>query len=131
MAILVPRDAGWSSQVARWAHNPEVAGSNPAPATKKSASSEALFVFLVGVRGRPERPHKLPLQPIMLNGLTSWSQRSSQSAEGYGCLYIGGPGGDDGRDDSCAQSDDAEMEVLTTEQDSLVPHRHVGSCWFA
>jgi hypothetical protein len=28
--------AGWSSQVARWAHNPEVAGSNPAPATKKA-----------------------------------------------------------------------------------------------
>ena len=25
--------AGWSSQVARRAHNPEVAGSNPAPAT--------------------------------------------------------------------------------------------------
>ncbi len=28
-----PFDAGWSSQVARRAHNPEVAGSNPAPAT--------------------------------------------------------------------------------------------------
>ena len=27
-------DAGWSSLVARWAHNPKVAGSNPAPATK-------------------------------------------------------------------------------------------------
>jgi hypothetical protein len=26
-------DAGWSSLVARRAHNPEVAGSNPAPAT--------------------------------------------------------------------------------------------------
>src|SRR5699024_1074516 len=26
--------AGWSSLAARWAHNPEVAGSNPAPATK-------------------------------------------------------------------------------------------------
>jgi hypothetical protein len=26
--------AGWSSSVARWAHNPEVAGSNPVPATK-------------------------------------------------------------------------------------------------
>src|SRR5674536_117399 len=29
-------DAGWSSSVARWAHNPEVAGSNPAPATRKA-----------------------------------------------------------------------------------------------
>ncbi len=27
-------DAGWSSSVARWAHNPEVAGSNPVPATR-------------------------------------------------------------------------------------------------
>src|SRR5712691_6366252 len=27
--------AGWSSQAARWAHNPKVAGSNPAPATQK------------------------------------------------------------------------------------------------
>ena len=26
--------AGWSSSVARWAHNPEVVGSNPAPATR-------------------------------------------------------------------------------------------------
>ena len=25
--------AGWSNLVARWAHNPEVVGSNPAPAT--------------------------------------------------------------------------------------------------
>jgi alkyl-hydroperoxide reductase/thiol specific antioxidant family protein len=32
-AILDIRDAGWSSQVARRAHNPKVAGSNPAPAT--------------------------------------------------------------------------------------------------
>ena len=29
------QDAGWSSPVARWAHNPKVAGSNPAPATNK------------------------------------------------------------------------------------------------
>jgi hypothetical protein len=29
-------DAGWSSPVARWAHNPKVAGSNPAPATNKN-----------------------------------------------------------------------------------------------
>jgi hypothetical protein len=29
-------DAGWSSSVARWAHNPEVAGSNPAPATTRT-----------------------------------------------------------------------------------------------
>ena len=31
-----PDIAGWSSLVARRAHNPEVVGSNPAPATKNS-----------------------------------------------------------------------------------------------
>lgn len=30
---VVFTNAGWSSSVARWAHNPEVAGSNPVPAT--------------------------------------------------------------------------------------------------
>ena len=30
---LSTADAGWSSSVARWAHNPEVTGSNPVPAT--------------------------------------------------------------------------------------------------
>jgi hypothetical protein len=34
--VIVKRlnDAGWSSLEARRAHNPKVAGSNPAPATK-------------------------------------------------------------------------------------------------
>src|SRR3954447_18160168 len=36
-------DAGWSSQVARRAHNPEVAGSNPAPATRKAPETGLLF----------------------------------------------------------------------------------------
>ncbi len=31
-----PVDAGWSSLVARRAHNPKVVGSNPAPATKST-----------------------------------------------------------------------------------------------
>ena len=31
---MVNTDAGWSSLVARRAHNPKVVGSNPAPATK-------------------------------------------------------------------------------------------------
>jgi hypothetical protein len=44
------RDAGWSSQVARRAHNPEVAGSNPAPATAKGAGNGAFGVFRRGWR---------------------------------------------------------------------------------
>ena len=33
-AIVYDQAAGWSSLVARWAHNPKVGGSNPPPATK-------------------------------------------------------------------------------------------------
>jgi hypothetical protein len=44
---IASTDAGWSSSVARWAHNPEVVGSNPAPATSyisiKGSSWRALF----------------------------------------------------------------------------------------
>ena len=37
----IPHSAGWSSLVARRAHNPKVVGSNPAPATKiKSLTCE-------------------------------------------------------------------------------------------
>ncbi len=35
-------DAGWSSSVARWAHNPEVAGSHPAPATRETAGQRPI-----------------------------------------------------------------------------------------
>ena len=39
--------AGWSREVARWAHNPKVVGSNPAPATKQEKSKMAsLFCFI-------------------------------------------------------------------------------------
>ena len=34
---IIVNIAGWSSLVARRAHNPKVVGSNPAPATKKNA----------------------------------------------------------------------------------------------
>ena len=35
-------NAGWSSPVARWAHNPKVAGSNPAPATNIAQNANQL-----------------------------------------------------------------------------------------
>ena len=38
-------DAGWSSLVARRAHNPEVVGSNPTPATNITGKSDSLPVF--------------------------------------------------------------------------------------
>ena len=39
-------DAGWSSLVARRAHNPKVAGSNPAPATNENPCVAGVLVFL-------------------------------------------------------------------------------------
>ncbi len=48
--MLCSPNAGWSSSVARWAHNPEVAGSNPVPATDEEAPEQlfrGLFVSLV------------------------------------------------------------------------------------
>src|SRR6266540_3100130 len=50
------RDAGWSSQVARRAHNPEVAGSNPAPATTKALLSGAFCL-----QGRRDERDFIPL----------------------------------------------------------------------
>jgi hypothetical protein len=47
--LSLPCDAGWSSQVARRAHNPEVAGSNPAPATGK-VPEKGLFRLKTGNR---------------------------------------------------------------------------------
>jgi hypothetical protein len=54
--------AGWSSLAARRAHNPKVAGSNPAPATKfKGLQRCRPFLFMLGqpmgstsIEGRPE-----------------------------------------------------------------------------
>ena len=42
--------AGWSSQVARRAHNPKVTGSNPVPATNdfKGVSQLGLIPFVFG-----------------------------------------------------------------------------------
>ena len=41
--------AGWSSPVARQAHNLKVVGSNPAPATKQKKASRKVGFFLFGI----------------------------------------------------------------------------------
>ena len=46
-------DAGWSSLAARRAHNPKVAGSNPAPATNYD---ERQLIEIKGLIGNPTRP---------------------------------------------------------------------------
>ncbi len=45
--------AGWSSLVARWAHNPKVGGSNPSPATKAFINSHREGGFFIGLRVNP------------------------------------------------------------------------------
>ena len=49
--------AGWSSPVARWAHNPKVGGSNPPPATSRSV----LTVLEVG--------HSLSMRIFGMDGI--------------------------------------------------------------
>ena len=51
--------AGWSSSVARWAHNPEVVGSNPAPATMVPWCS-GYHVCLSRRRSRVQVPSEPP-----------------------------------------------------------------------
>ena len=51
------RTAGWSSLVARWAHNPKVGGSNPPPATNAiNILGLLLFLALSFIIGGDERP---------------------------------------------------------------------------
>ncbi len=69
------RVAGWSSSVARRAHNPKVVGSNPAPATRKIKgfrfSSEAFF------RKRDLFPSPYPQYPCFSHGTTQLSSCGS------------------------------------------------------
>ena len=47
--------AGWSSPVARQAHNLKVVGSNPTPATKQKPRSGGVFCCANDMAGRPRR----------------------------------------------------------------------------
>ncbi len=76
--------AGWSSLVARWAHNPKVVGSNPTPATIETAGQRPRRVrglllsgsmTLTGctnsicvVRGAPERLARMTLLSVSVRG---------------------------------------------------------------
>ena len=52
--------AGWSSLVARRAHNPKVAGSNPAPATHERPADAGLFRSSAATADPPEMRLKTP-----------------------------------------------------------------------
>src|SRR6058998_2915220 len=61
--VRVAGDAGWSSPVARQAHNLKVAGSNPAPATNLKALEVNSRAFLLGFL------HIFPFYPRLWNRL--------------------------------------------------------------
>ena len=60
--------AGWSSLVARRAHNPKVVGSNPAPATNTINTLTGVFLFLAFVKPRSKQEKKMaPFGAILLS----------------------------------------------------------------
>ena len=67
-----PHSAGWSSLVARRAHNPKVVGSNPAPATKfKSLTCEnGQGFFIAGefssLKSLPPRPFLTQIASLLI-----------------------------------------------------------------
>ena len=111
-------DAGWSSPVARQAHNLKVAGSNPAPATNPQRSSGRIYQMWFGVCRRgpfwvvvsapldgpaPKHAHSLAREvvgigPRLPNRSRAWRTRASSCAAliclpSYFVCYDCGPGG--------------------------------------
>src|SRR5438874_12350508 len=78
-ALYWRRDAGWSSQVARRAHNPEVAGSNPAPATQKGPLRR-VFCFLLR---RQTTVFCTPFAPITDANTANSAQIGSSAVASY------------------------------------------------
>ena len=77
-------DAGWSSQVARRAHNPKVVGSNPAPATQKQTPKSfkrlrGLFVSCFSCFLSPLNPPTLHSRSFFTASLSEKGTRPSAS----------------------------------------------------
>ena len=79
----ISTDAGWSSLVARRAHNPKVAGSNPAPATKETAG-QGRSPGTGPLRDRADFQLESSADSSFVSGLHSCSDAGS--------LYWAGPG---------------------------------------
>src|SRR5208282_4255805 len=88
------RSAGWSSLVARWAHNPKVGGSNPPPATKfrlktsklKGADFKAPFFFARNVRVLSVFSKKNAGRSYWRNAVVGIARRFSSCASLQTCL---------------------------------------------
>jgi hypothetical protein len=73
------QSAGWSSPVARWAHNPKVPGSNPGPATNQISNLDHFsrlpcptiqFQTAIGRNYDPSAETSTPKPPL---GTTRWT----------------------------------------------------------
>src|SRR5262252_2025904 len=75
---LYYRSAGWSSLVARWAHNPKVGGSNPPPATNSTASIANTSLQNTLQRNGSRSPIWCAIAPDFATNLlpTSWAGSS-------------------------------------------------------
>src|SRR5271170_4560766 len=69
--------AGWSSLVARWAHNPKVGGSNPSPATNPKVAS-----CCQQIPPRPQ-PRSKDNRRCRFSQLRSWTQSASELRNGF------------------------------------------------
>ena len=79
-------DAGWSSLVARRAHNPKVVGSNPTPATKfkickPGARRPAFSLALIQQGNSPPLLHNDGARSLLLASLTCTNRPSTMSAK--------------------------------------------------
>ncbi len=74
--LLATSDAGWSSSVARRAHNPKVVGSNPAPATIWVSDLSTRFNRLV----KKEKIELATARPLRKNSDAGWSSSVARRA---------------------------------------------------
>src|SRR5439155_16806559 len=103
-----PTDAGWSSPVARRAHNPKVAGSNPAPATKSKARSPRRILSGPGLAGAMSGFSAILGGIVLAILIINASLCSEQIAPG-----VGQAGGAIGAERGAVVPGDAQVEVAT------------------
>src|SRR5881296_2231288 len=83
--------AGWSSLVARWAHNPKVAGSNPAPATNANRTPGHVLVigsFFMSARTRGISPARSGFQAADKRQFSGPSKRALSPPASYGIQHL-------------------------------------------
>ena len=73
------------AEVARWAHNPKVVGSNPAPATKRgSPFGGPLIFYMLGIGMRPGSSVVAYLRHAVAGGMPSPGTLCCARVPGYG-----------------------------------------------